>query len=345
MSHMIDTTIGRAAFAYRFGTEPAWHKLGQMAPENATLDQWLDTAALNFNVSTVPVAFKPNGHWHPADDYRAVVRDDTGHLFQIASDRYVPLQPRDNAAFLFSLAETHGMEIETMGGLSDGARIWGLANNAKGIKLPGDDEVKPYLLAVTSYDGSMARTWKYVATRVVCHNTLTIGMGEVGGVVKVRNTSAHNDDIVRQRLGLVDEYFGSFGEKASKLASARPTRAQVDKLLLELFGKADDATKPVARNNLTTQSRNVIGDVERQIVCSPGSNLDSSRGTAWGVLNGVTAYVDHGARARSLDNRITSAFWGKGEQIKTQAMDWLLQECCNLTVSPTLDSVINATMQ
>ena len=73
--------------------------------------------------------------------------------------------------------------------------------------------------------------------------------------------------------------------------------------------------------------------------------MDSARGTAWGVLNGITRYVDFGARARSADNRLDSALFGKGDALKTQAMDWLLAECCNMTVSPTLDSVLAATVQ
>jgi len=32
-----------------------------------------------------------------------------------------------------------------------------------------------------------------------------------------------------------------------------------------------------------------------------GSQLDSARGTAWGLLNAVTEYVDHERRARSIE--------------------------------------------
>lgn len=355
MSHELDMTKAHGGFAHAHGSEKAWHGLGSMAPEGATLEQWLELAGLDFAVECVPVAFKPNGHWKPADDHRAIIRKNLkpadldkpshGHLFQIASDIFKPLQPRECADFIFGLTASHGMATETMGSLHGGATIWGLAHNNKGITLPGNDLVRPYLLSTTSYDSSRSRTWKFIMTRVVCDNTLTIGMGESGGIVKIRNTSVHNADEVRQRLGLIDDMSAAFELQAQRLVGAKPTRAQVNEMLLKLFGKPADPDKPLSRDNLSGHSRNVLAEVETCVVSSPGSGLPSAAGTAWGALNGVTHYVDHKARARSQDNRLASAWFGKGDAVKTSAMSWLLQECCNMTVSSTLDDVLAATVQ
>ncbi|MNH46003.1 hypothetical protein D3C79_1086230 [compost metagenome] len=56
-----------------------------------------------------------------------------------------------------------------------------------------------------------------------------------------------------------------------------------------------------------------------------GSHLDSARGTAWGLLNAVTEYVDHERRARSTEYRLDSAWFGQGAQIKQRALDRALQ--------------------
>lgn len=52
-----------------------------------------------------------------------------------------------------------------------------------------------------------------------------------------------------------------------------------------------------------------------------GAQLASSRGTAWGLLNSVTEYVDFHRRARSDDHRRDAAWFGQGAQIKQRAWD------------------------
>lgn len=56
-----------------------------------------------------------------------------------------------------------------------------------------------------------------------------------------------------------------------------------------------------------------------------GSQLDSARGTARGLLNSVTEFVDHERRARSNEYRMDSAWFGQGAQIKQRALDTALQ--------------------
>ena len=52
-----------------------------------------------------------------------------------------------------------------------------------------------------------------------------------------------------------------------------------------------------------------------------GALMASSRGTAWGLLNSVTEYVDHHRRARSDDHRRDAAWFGQGAQLKQRAWD------------------------
>ncbi len=52
-----------------------------------------------------------------------------------------------------------------------------------------------------------------------------------------------------------------------------------------------------------------------------GSELASSRNTAWGLVNAVTEFVDHHRRARSQDHRLDSAWFGQGAQLKSQALN------------------------
>jgi hypothetical protein len=56
-----------------------------------------------------------------------------------------------------------------------------------------------------------------------------------------------------------------------------------------------------------------------------GAELQSAQGTAWGLLNAVTQYVDHERRARSQDSRIDSAWFGQGAALKQRALDQAMQ--------------------
>jgi len=56
-----------------------------------------------------------------------------------------------------------------------------------------------------------------------------------------------------------------------------------------------------------------------------GSELISASGTAWGLLNSVTEYVDHERRARSKEFRLDSAWFGQGAALKQRALDYALQ--------------------
>ena len=56
-----------------------------------------------------------------------------------------------------------------------------------------------------------------------------------------------------------------------------------------------------------------------------GSDLESAQGTAWGMLSAITEYVDHHRQARSNDNRLDSAWFGNGAQMKQRALNSALQ--------------------
>jgi hypothetical protein len=56
-----------------------------------------------------------------------------------------------------------------------------------------------------------------------------------------------------------------------------------------------------------------------------GAELASAAGTAWGLLNAVTEFVDHEKRARSQENRLDSAWFGQGAALKQRALDYALQ--------------------
>lgn len=56
-----------------------------------------------------------------------------------------------------------------------------------------------------------------------------------------------------------------------------------------------------------------------------GAEFASAKGTAWGLLNAVTEFVDHKRRAKNQENRLDSAWFGQGAQLKQQALSSALK--------------------
>ena len=56
------------------------------------------------------------------------------------------------------------------------------------------------------------------------------------------------------------------------------------------------------------------------IYTSPGAKLTTADGTLWGAVNGATFYADH-MRGRSQDSRLTTAWFGAGDDLKNKAVE------------------------
>jgi hypothetical protein len=52
-----------------------------------------------------------------------------------------------------------------------------------------------------------------------------------------------------------------------------------------------------------------------------GDSLDGVHGTAWGLVNACTEFLDHQVRATSRDNRLESAWFGPGEKMKARVLE------------------------
>ena len=293
-----------------------WHRSGNNLTPGADIGVWVEESGTGYPVHHEPV-YLSDGTLIP--DRFAVVRGDIRKVFTFASERRKDIQPREILEFFRDLSQ---LPLETAGTLGDGAIVWALARKGEGFSIKGEDYLKNYLLLSTSYDGSMATTGRWTNVRVVCQNTLRMSMGDKAQV-KVRHTSIFDETAVKVQLGVYEETNASFERAANLLAERKVTQGEVENILLTLFASYKPQTKAEidakAAPVLTTQSSNVIQDVVRSMATSPGANLDTSRGTAWGVLNGITHYVDHAARAHSDDNRLKSAWFGNGDALKADA--------------------------
>jgi len=330
MAHEIDESAGKPAIAYT--GETPWHGLGQKLQPGMSIEQWREAAGIDYAVESSPVEYGVGSMGLPRayEGRRVIWRDDTKAPLSIVSNDYKIVQPAEVMDFFGKLAEIGGFELEVAGALSGGTRIWGLAKVGEGAPIIGQDQVRPYLLLATSYDGTMATTAKFTAIRVVCNNTLTMSVGGamgygkterdtegkvVSSLVKVPHSAAFDPDAVRQSLGVVASVFERWVIETRILAETALSEAQADgflkKLLPDPYTPKGQAPRPVE------QTRGYGRIMELFNGAAIGADLTGGQ-SAWAMLNAVTEYIDH-ERGNTPNGRMTSAWFGPGDELKTRA--------------------------
>jgi phage/plasmid-like protein (TIGR03299 family) len=184
------------------------------------------------------------------------------------------------------------------------------------------DSVDTYLLLATSFDGTMATVGKFSSVRVVCQNTLSMSLNDSSARVSVPHSAVFNVDRVKQELGIYAAVAQEFQGKADLLAGRKVSDKEAMRLIIDVL-----AGKDVKPEDLSTRSANVIKAVFNKYAgAGMGATLKTADGTAWGVVNAVTEYVSHDA-GRNTNNRMRSAWFGKGDMMNQAAMQSALALC------------------
>lgn len=320
MAHMIDMSNARANIAY-VGETP-WHGLGQQLTPGAPIEIWCKEAGMDFQILRGAISFETGGAFQktagprPFPDRVALYRSDTLAPLSIMSGGYKIVQPGEVLEFYRDLVGAAGFELETAGCLYGGERYWALARTGDQVRLMGQDELRGYLLLASSCDGSLATTAKFTSVRVVCQNTLAMSGAYSKGGVKIPHSRTFNADEVKRELGLAHQAWAEFSDQVDALAKRKVKQGEAQRWLIETFG---DPEQPIDQQDAgAARFMQKIWDFVRT---SPGANLRSADGTAWGLVNGVTYYYDHERNTRTADSRFDRGQFGNGATAKAKAFE------------------------
>jgi phage/plasmid-like protein (TIGR03299 family) len=308
MSHLVET------MAY-VGATP-WHGLGNQLTEQQPIDVWLHEAGMNWTIEQSDVLFNVSQdgmHIRMHRDAKVLYRSDTLAPLSVVSPRYKVVQPHEVLHFYNDLVHAGGFELETAGVLKGGKKLWALAKTGQETLVRSGDRVKAYLLLATSCDGTLCTTAQFTSVRVVCNNTLQIAVGDNLGAVKVPHSTVFDPLAVKDALGLGLSDWDVFMRNIKAL-SQRPISPEEAR---QYFADVLDEPMPVED---ATPSKAMQQLHALYSGAGMGSMLTGTRGTAWGLVNAVTEYVDHHRRARSSDYRLDSAWFGQGATLKQRAM-------------------------
>ena len=308
MSHLVET------MAY-VGATP-WHGLGNQLTEQQPIDVWLHEAGMNWTIEQSDVLFNVSQdgmHIRMHRDAKVLYRSDTLAPLSVVSPRYKVVQPHEVLHFYNDLVHAGGFELETAGVLKGGKKLWALAKTGQETLVRSGDRVKAYLLLATSCDGTLCTTAQFTSVRVVCNNTLQIAVGDNLGAVKVPHSTVFDPLAVKDALGLGLSDWDVFMRNIKAL-SQRPISPEEAR---QYFADVLDEPMPVED---ATPSKAMQQLHALYSGAGMGSMLTGTRGTAWGLVNAVTEYVDHHRRARSSDYRLDSSWFGQGATLKQRAM-------------------------
>jgi len=315
MAHLIES------MAYANATP--WHGIGNHLTENQPIEVWAKQAGMDWDIREASVRFVAEhdekiSSIHTFPENKVLFRSDTNAPLSVVSQRYQVVQPREILEFYRDLTEISGFELETAGVLKGGRKIWALAKTGQSNTLRGNDVTNGYVLLATACDGTLATTAQFTSIRVVCNNTLAVALAGGTGAVKVPHSTSFDPEAVKKQLGISVSSWDEFMYRMKILSERKVKSVEAERYFLRVF--TDHNTKAVGQTNERAMAKALtLFDGQGK-----GSDLDSAKGTAFGLLNAVTEFVDHERRARSTDHRLESAWFGQGASIKQKALEQAL---------------------
>lgn len=300
--------------------ETPWHGLGNRLTQKQPLEVWAREAGMDWRILQAPVCFNAGGAFplqdvQVYDDHKVLFRSDTHAPLSVVSQRYQIVQPREILEFYRDLTEVSGFELETAGVLKGGRKVWALARTGQSGMLKGTDTTKGYVLLATGCDGTLATTAQFTSVRVVCNNTLAIALNGKTGAVKVPHSTKFDPQAVKRRLGICVSTWDDFMYRLKGLSERKVKWAEAERFFQRVFSNESGPGEVLASERLVAKTLDLYGGKGR------GSNLATANGTAYGLLNAVTEFVDHERRARNTDYRLDSAWFGQGANLKQKALE------------------------
>jgi phage/plasmid-like protein (TIGR03299 family) len=245
---------------------------------------------------------------------KALGDNDLGGILGIFKNSY---QGHDYDTWLLEQVATildDDLFIGSAGLLRQGAQAWVQVEVPENITTPEGVVFRPNLLATTSFDGSLATTYKRTITNVVCDNTMRAALDSTGESYKVKHSrySAAKLANARDALALVHTIVDDFAAEVAELCSVKVSAGDWEKFLDEIAPVKDDkgADKTGRALTMASNKRDELAQLWNH-----DERVAPWQGTAWGVVQAVNTHVHHvqsvrgSERAeRNMQLAVTGAF-------------------------------------
>lgn len=268
---------------------PTWSNIGYDATHKKDVFQNLVDSGLDYNVITTPAHIKYNGEEVMIPNRLATIREDTGEVFGIVSDRYQVCQNKDALDFVQYIDD---VEIIKVGETRPGSIY--LITKLPEITILGDT-VRPNMIFSNSHDGGGSVQATICMLRIICQNQFARVFKESPATMSI----SHRGDIdskllvAQETLVRTHEYMSQYADQAAKMATKKITAKFYDKILSEIFKITPENSE---RTNLRLADQRATFD--RIYDYDDNQNF---KGTQWGIINALGDYITHEVPARLTD--------------------------------------------
>ncbi len=298
--------------------EPPWHQMGKYVPENLSPDEMQKAAELDWSVEKIPLRYEFGGKPFNTEQF-ALIRSSDGCMLDIVkSENWEPVQNHQAFEFFERFVRHNHMSMEVAGSLRDGKLVFVLAkmNQAFHVGSGTEDQTDGYLLFTNPHQYGRAVDIRLTPIRVVCMNTLQLALTSASNAL-VKYNHRHKFDVREAQsvfqafLSTLDEYRDTAQFLADKPYEEQALQRYFDECFPYIPNMHTRSPQP---NGRSANAERAFRIVETQ----PGARY--SQGTWWNALNAVTYLTDH-ELGKSPETRLHSAWYGKGEQRKRQALN------------------------
>lgn len=256
----------------------------------------------------------------------AIVRSDTKQVLGVVSPSYEPHQYDEWLLTSVSNILDDDLVIGSAGLLKEGSIAWVQIEMPENCKV-ADVEFRPNLLATTSFNGSIATTYKRTVTVVVCDNTRNSALKESGQEISIRHTSKSMMRLgdARSALNIVHRMAEDFEKELKTLLSMKVTDNQFTNFVDRHVPINDEESQQAISRATNTR-------FEFQQLWQNDMRVAPWRGTAFGVLQAVNTHRQHMRPTRGdtlvVERTMVDSLTGKTE-VHDKKATALLQSILN----------------
>ena len=271
----------------------AWHYRAELQGEQsnhypgAIPTEHVEQRLFGWDALESPMYVEFGGGLVLAPDRKAIVRSDNGHVLGVFKDGY---EQHPYRQWLIKAVENlldDGLSIGSAGLLKGGAVAWVSVEVPDNLTTKEGVVFRPNLLAVTSFDGSLATTYKRVVTNVVCDNTMAAALGENGQHLKVKHSKYSKLRLAaaRDALDLVLATADEFENRVQALCAVDVS----DKAWAQFLDAHAPMPAEVGRSR--TMAENKRDSLTK--LWNHDVRVSPWRNTAYGVVQAVNTYAHH----------------------------------------------------